>query len=184
MVVIILRRPLALSKANCCPRGSGTVYIYERTTVGGGRIGKMSCAHTHTHTNRCTYPPACKTGTSTHPHTRTHSQIHTPVHSRWMASLIMVEMKKWISGVHPLFRQLWPKTPQRSESYWSLEMNNQRGTRGEQHTEATYTSIGLVFTQAAHYNWSETVYLFKEDEIVSYSSLKFSPLNCSRLRFW
>lgn len=115
------------------------------------------------------------------PPPHTHTEIHTPVLSRWMASLIMVEMKKWITGVHPLLRQLWPKTPPRSESYWSLEMNNQRGTRGEQHTEATYSSVGFVSTPAVHYNWSRNIFI-KREQSVSYSALQsFFPLKCARV---
>ncbi len=50
VAVIILQWPLALSKVNCCPRGSGTPCIYGRWMVGGGCIGKMSYTNTHTHT--------------------------------------------------------------------------------------------------------------------------------------
>lgn len=102
---------------------------------GGRRIYWKNVMNTHTDTHAGTQTdPPTKTDQNARqdapPNTHTHTQIHRAVLLRWMASLIMVEIKKWITGVHPLFRQLWPKTPPRSESYWSLEMNNQHGKRG------------------------------------------------------
>lgn len=90
----------------------GDLAPHERWTVGGGGlIESVSYAHTDTHTlTMCTYPPTKKKKKKkANAHiTRLHAnpQIHTPVLSRWMATLIMAEMKKWIAGVCPLFRQL------------------------------------------------------------------------------
>ena len=158
--------------------------------VGGGQIGKISCTHTHTHghtKSNAHFHPTAKLANrhinSALPHTYTHTTAfqkddrfdngwNEEVHHRTQSS----------------FLQLWLKTPQRSESYWSLDMNNQPGTRAESHTEATHTH----HTHHTHHNRScfpsnstagaNLSFLLPENEIVPYSTSKFLPSNAVELQ--
>lgn len=100
---------------------------------------------------------------STCPHT--HQQIHTPILSSWMASLILVERKKWIIGVNPLFQQLCLKLLREFNHIEVWRCTPNMGQEKSSTQRHTYTSLGHVFIQTVHYNSSVHVFSLRMKEL-------------------